>query len=105
MRNGEITTINGSWSESENAWVSEIWCLTSDTYLEVTLPDKGRMVIKKAETLAGPWPKAKITPWTGPEFRMRIYGDTKYKYIRIYLTDTPTMIQFANTKGYAVANS
>jgi hypothetical protein len=105
MRNGEITTINGAWSEESNAWVSEIWCLTGDCWLEVTLPDKGRLVIKKAETLDGPWPKAKITPWSGPEFRIRIYGSTKYRYVRIYLTEEPTMIQFANTKGYAVGQT
>jgi hypothetical protein len=105
MRNGEITTINGAWSQEENAWVSEVWCLTGDAYLEVTLPGKGRMVIKKAETLDGPWPKAKITPWTGPEFRTRIYGSTKYRYVRIYLTEEPTRIQFANTKGYAVGQT
>ena len=91
MRNGEITTINGAWSEEENAWVSETWCLTGDCWLEVTLPDKGRMVIKKSESAEGPWPKAKVTPWSGPEFR-----------IRIYLTEEPVRIQFANTKGYAV---
>ena len=102
MRNGEITTINGAWSEEENAWVSEIWCLTGDCWLEATLPDKGRLVIKKAETLDGPWPKAKVTPWAGPEFRIRIYGSTKYRYVRIYLTEEPVRIQFANTKGYAV---
>jgi hypothetical protein len=103
MRNGEITTINGAWSEQENAWVSETWCLTGDCWLEVTMPDKGRMVIKKAETLEGPWPMCFKTPWTGPEMRIRIYGSTKYRYVRIYLTDTPDMIQFANTNGYAVA--
>ena len=102
MRNGEITTINGAWSDTENAWVSEVWCLTGDCYLEVALQNKGRLVIKKAETLNGHWPKAEITPWSGPEFRIRIYGSTKYKYVRIYLTETPTQIQFSNNQGYAV---
>ena len=103
MRNGEITTINGAWSSESNAWVSETWCLTGDCWLEITLPDKGRLVVKKAETLQGPWPKAEITSWTGPEFRIRLYGSTKYRYVRIYLTEEPTTIQFANTNGYAVA--
>ena len=103
MRNGEITTINGAWSEEENAWVSDVWCLTGDCWLEVSMPDKARLVVKKAETLDGPWPKAMITKWGGPEFRIRIYGSTKYRYVRIYLTDIPTRIQFANTNGYAVA--
>ena len=102
MRNGEITPINGAWSKEANAWVSELWCLTGDCWLEIALPDKGRLVIKKSETQEGPWPKAMTTSWAGPEFRIRIYGSTKYRYVRIYLTEGPTMIQFANTNGYAV---
>ena len=101
MRNGEITDINGAWSEDRNAWVSDPLCITGDCWLEVTLPGKGRMVIKKSETQDGPWPKCLISNWTGPEFRVRIYGSTKYRYIRIYMTETPTRIQFANTKGFA----
>lgn len=91
-----IETINGAWSEQENAWVSETLCLTGDCWLEVTLPEKGRMVIKKSETAEGPWPKALKSTWTGPDFRIRIYGTTKARYIRIYLTETPTTIQIAN---------
>lgn len=102
MRNGEVTKINGAWNEQENAWVSEDWCLTGDCWLEVALPDKGRLVIKKSETAEGPYPKAMVTPWAGPEFRIRLYGSTKYRYVRICLTAEPTMIQFANTNGYAV---
>ena len=91
-----ITTINGAWSEQANAWVSETLCLTGDCLLEVGLPTKGRLVIKKAEQLEGPWPKALKTPWTDGEFRIRIYGSTEKRYIRIYLTTNPTLIQIAN---------
>jgi hypothetical protein len=101
MRYGEITTINGAWSEEDHAWVSEVWQLTGDCWLEVSLQDKGRLVVKKSETAEGPWPKAMITKWGGPEFRIRIYGSTKYRYVRLYLTEEPVRIQFANTKGYA----
>jgi hypothetical protein len=103
MRNGEIRTVNGAWSEEENAWVSETLFLTGDCWLEVTLADKGRMVIKKAEKEEGPWPKCLTTPWTGKEMRIRIYGSTKYRYIRIYLTDIPERIQIAGIKGYATS--
>ena len=96
MRHGEITTINGAWSEQDNAWVSETLCLTGDCWLEVTLPDKGRLVIKKSETENGPYPKALITKWDGPQFKIRIYGSTEARYIKIYLTDTPTTIQLAS---------
>ena len=103
MRNGEIKTINGAWSDEENAWVSETLFLTGDCWLEVTLPDKGRMVIKKAEKAEGPWPKCFKTPWSGPKFRIRIYGSTRYRYIRIYLTEEPTEIAIAGIKGYAIS--
>lgn len=96
MRNGEITPISGAWSEDANAWVSEVLCMTGDCWLEVKLPDNGRLVIKKAESAEGPWPKALISSWSGPEFRIRVYGTTEGRYIQICLTDTPTTIQFSN---------
>lgn len=99
MRNGEITTINGSWSEAEHAWMSDKIMLRGDCWLEVTLPDKGRMVIKKSETENGEYPKAFWTHWTGPQFRIRIYGSTKYRFIQVCLTDTPTSIGIASIKN------
>ena len=96
MRNGEITPIDGSWSSEANAWVSETLCLTGDCWLEITLPDKGRLVIKKSESEDGPWPKALISNWTGPSFRIRMYGTTVDRYVKIYLTTAPSTIQFSN---------
>lgn len=92
----EITTIHGAWSDEANAWVSEIVELTGDSWLEVTLPEKGRLVIKKSESIDGPWPKALISSWTGPDFRIRLYGTTENRYIQIHLTEEPTTIQLAN---------
>ncbi len=92
----EITTIQGAWSDEANGWVSEILELTGDAWLEVELPSKGRLVIKKAETIEGPWPKALITKWAGPKFRIRIYGSTSARYIKIITTETPNTIQYAN---------
>ena len=92
----EITTLHGAWSDEANAWVSDTIELTGDSWLEVTLPDKGRLVIKKSESVDGPWPKALITPWTGPDFRIRLYGTTEKRYIQIHLTEEPTKIQLAN---------
>ena len=99
-----IQTINGAWSDEANGWVSEDLELTGDAWLEVTLPHKGRLVIKKAETPEGPWPKALITPWTGPDFRLRLHHGTEKassdaphkRYIRIITTVPPTTIQLAN---------
>lgn len=102
MRNGEIVPIKGAWSDEANAWVSDVLCLTGDCWLEVTLGDKGRLVIKKAECLDGPWPKALVSNWSGPDFRVRLYGSTKYRYVRVYLTAVPKRIEFASTSGHAV---
>ena len=108
----EITTIQGAWSDEANGWVSETLELTGDAWLEVELPSKGRLVIKKAEQIEGPYPKALITRWAGPKFRIRIHhgraeathGTAEYdhlaaghnRYIRIITTETPTTIQYAN---------
>ena len=88
--------INGSWSKPDNAWVSSVIRLTGDAWLEATLPQKGRIVIKKAETERGPWPKALISKWDGPDFKITLYGSTKCRFIRIYLTTTPTNIQITS---------
>ena len=96
MRNGEITPINGSWSSEANAWVSDTLCLTGDCWLEITLPDKGRLVIKKSESEDGPFPKALISNWTGNTFRIRIYGTTEKRYVKVCLTSAPTTIQISS---------
>ncbi len=90
------TTINGAWSAQENAWVSETICLTGNSFLNVKLATKGRMILRKSETSDGPWPKVLSSPWTGPDFNIRIFGSTKGRYLKIYLTSTPTEITIAN---------
>lgn len=97
----EITTIQGAWSDEANGWVSEILELTGDAWLEVELPAKGRLVIKKAVTSGKAdgtpaWPKALITKWAGPKFRIRLYGSTPARCIKIITTETPITIQYAN---------
>ena len=64
--------------------------------MEVELPEKGRLVIEKAESPEGPYPKALISKWGGPSFRIRVYGTTKERYIKIITTTTPNLIQYAN---------
>ena len=98
-----ITTIGGAWSDEANGWVSEDLEITGDCYLEAELPQKGRLVIKKSETSAGPWPKALVTKWAGPSFRIRILhgrdevqGARHNRHIRIVSTSTPTSIQLTN---------
>ena len=90
------TTITGVYSEDANGWVSDIVELTGDAYLEVELPSQGRIVIKKAEQIDGPFPKALISHWAGPKFRIKLYGCTSARYIKIITTDTPISIQLDN---------
>lgn len=112
----ERIPIDGAYSTEANGWVSELITLTGDTYLEVTLPSKGRIVIKKSETPDGPFPKALITPWAGPDFRIRIRHGLAYpipssvpapnaeaaqatvtsRYIRVVASATPTSIYLVN---------
>ena len=97
-----LQDVTGAWSEEEKAWVSNIWQLTGDCWLEVKMPGKSRLVIKKAEKREGPWPKCLKSTWTGPDYRIRIYGSTKYRYVQFFLTEAPERIQIANTRGYAL---
>ena len=92
----KITTIQGHWSDDANGWVSEILDLTGDAWLEVELPSKGRLVIKKSEHEDGPYPKALITRWEGPRFKIRLYGSTEKRYIKIITTETPKRIELVN---------
>lgn len=92
-----MRTIEGAWSEQDNAWVSETIQMTGSCWLEATLPDKGRLVIKKSESEYGPFPKALISNWSGPDFKIRIYGTTRERYIRVYTTSIPTRIILYST--------
>lgn len=92
----QITTITGSYSEKENGWVSDIVKLTGDVLLDIELPSEGMVVIKKAEKIQGPYPKALITKWSGPKFRIKLYGSTPERYIKIITTETPNTIHYAN---------
>lgn len=96
MRNGEIKLVKGAWDYDANAWVSEVLYLTGNSFLEITLPNKGRVVIKKSENPDGPFPKALISNWSGPSFIIPIHGTTKGRYIVVCLTETPTNIQISS---------
>lgn len=91
-----LTPVNGQWSEEANAWVSETLFLTGEHWLELSLPAKGRIVVKMADTAEGPFPKALISKWAGPDFSIRIYGSDVGHYFRFYLTNTPTTIQIVD---------
>lgn len=82
-------TLEFQYSEAFNAYRSDIIPLTGDCYLTVTLPSRGRLAIRKANSISGPWPVVLMSPHTGPDFEIRIYGETYGKYIRIETTHQP----------------
>lgn len=84
--------VTGSWNEDANAWISDVVELHTDCYLEIDLPSKGRLVVKKAETIDSPWPKAMVSKWAD-QIRLRIYGSTEGALLKFCLTDTPKRIQ------------
>ena len=91
----EVTTVHGQWSDEANGWVSEVVELTGDAWLEVELPAKGMVVIKKAEDISGPWPKALITKWDGPVFKIRVLhgvDGSHGRFIKVITTDVPKSI-------------
>ena len=104
----EYVEIRGSWSDEENGWLSDTLELDGDCWVEITLPEKGRVVVKKSESREGPWPKALITHWDGPDFRLRlIHGHAKTmplgtpcsedrnahnRFVKIITTSTPDRI-------------
>lgn len=102
-----LINIPGAYSADANGWVSQTLELTGDCWLEITLPTKGRVVIKKGETEDGAFPKALITKWGGPEFRFRVHhgcdtvsskvtGHESHRFIKIITTETPVSIRYAN---------
>lgn len=92
----EARTIAGQWDDRERAWVSETLQLTGDCWVEISLGAKGRLLVRKSENTDGPWPKALVSEWTGPEFRIRMYGGTKYRFVRLYLTRVPERAEVVN---------
>lgn len=87
--------VKGQWSNEEKGWVSETLCIKGNCWLHIILPFRGIVVIKKSESLDGPWPKALVTDWDGEEYGIKIYGSTKNRYIRIYTTEIPKSINIA----------
>lgn len=87
--------ISGQWSDEEKGWVSDILRIEGNCWLHIVLPYRGIVVIKKSESLDGPWPKALVTGWDGEEYGIKIYGSTKGKYIKIVTTEIPKSINIA----------
>ena len=85
-----IRSIGFSFDEEANSWRSGDIRLTGDCYLSVTLPERGRLAIRKFNSTDAPKPVVLMSPHTGPDFEIRIYGESAGKYIRIETTAQPT---------------
>lgn len=92
----QITNISGSWSDRDNAWVSEALQLSDESFLEVEFEQNGIVVIKLSDTQNGPWPKAYISKWRGPKQQVRLYGTTKDRYIKVFLSRIPKSVQLSS---------
>lgn len=77
------------YDEKENGWSSDIVTLTGETFLSLRLPSLGRVCLRKSNTDNGPWPIILMTPWTGPDFRVRLFGQARGKRVKILCTDKP----------------
>ena len=74
--------------DNANSYSSGPIQLTGDAYLCVTLPTKGRIVIRKSNTGRAPWPIVLASP-IEQDFQIHLYGKTKYKHIIVEATHNP----------------
>ena len=84
------------FSSTANGYVSPVIELSGDTYLILSLERKGRVAVKKANSPEGPFPKIFVSPVAGPEFRLRLYGETQGKVIQVITTDPVVSCQIHN---------
>lgn len=71
------------FSEYENGYVKDI-TLTGDIYIEAMLSERGRIALRRDSVFY-------VSPWTGPDIRLRVYGETKGSSIRIVTTCPATL--------------
>lgn len=84
------------YDEGENGWVSEEMVLTGETFLALSLPDRGRVCLRKSNSADGPWPIILMSPHTGPDFRIHLFGQAKGKHIKVLCTDAPVKCSVYN---------
>lgn len=76
-----------TYSSESNSWTTGVVELTGDCWLRVVLPGKGRLAIR--HLYKGQWPIVLMSPYTGPDFEIRIYGKTMGGQIIIETTRKP----------------
>lgn len=91
-----MTAADFTWDEAANAYTSGDIELTGECWLRVVLSGKGRVAIRKANSADGPWPVVLMSTWTGPDFEIRIFGETLGKHIKIETTSAPSEASLDN---------
>lgn len=89
-----MITVNGEWSEEENAWVSEKLSPNGDIYLVVELPSYGYVIVRQIDKETGKAPKC-YQSHEGKKFKFRLLYSDKND-IQIFTSVTPSKIEYAN---------
>lgn len=78
-----------TYDATDNAYTTQPILLTGDAFLTLSLPERGRLAIRKSNTGERPWPIVLMSP-KNKDYQIRIYGQTRGKYIKIQTTHAPT---------------
>lgn len=89
-----MTTVNGEWSDKENAWVSEVLKPDGDIWLTTELPQSGFVIIRQIDHETGRAPKC-YQSHEGKTFKARI-SYCKENDIQVFTSVEPTAIKYAN---------
>lgn len=92
MRNPKYAIMTGKFSVYENGYVNDI-TLTGDVYIEAALEEKGRVALRRLLDTCSRL--IYVSPFTGPDIRLRLYGDTKDVRIRV-VTTCPVSLTVTN---------
>ena len=86
--------IEFTYSEADNAWVSDKITLDGDIVLKVQLTTKGKIVIKKQNGAGAPSPKVFISE-EEKEFRITLRGHGENMIIQIFTSEEPSYMGYA----------
>lgn len=89
-----MTEVNFTYSEKDNAWVSEEMTLAGDIVLEVSLKKKGIVILTTLDD--GEWPKSYISPKNIKDLMLEIYGETEGQKIHVNTSEEPNYIRYAD---------
>lgn len=89
-----MTTVNGVWSEKENAWVSEVLKPKGDIWLIVSLPKNGYVIVRQTDHETGKAPKC-YQSHEGKTFKVRITCCDEND-LQVFTSVTPDKIEYAN---------